>query len=135
MPIFSIEQVSLLMVGLTIMLVIAQALTGAVQLGFLYGLGSRDEVKERSVFLRRIDRTVANHNQALLLFLLLAAVALGLSIESALLSMGATVFLIARVLFILLYFMGIPYLRTLSWAAGIVGLIMMLAAILPSAFA
>jgi len=39
---------------------------------------------------------------------------------------GATLFLVARVLYVPAYLAGVAGLRTLIWAAGIVGLVLML---------
>ena len=39
---------------------------------------------------------------------------------------GAELFLLARLVFVPVYYVGITYVRTLVWLAGVVGLIMML---------
>jgi uncharacterized MAPEG superfamily protein len=42
---------------------------------------------------------------------------------------GANLFFWARVIFWPVYLAGVPYLRTIVWTVGIVGLLMMAAAI------
>jgi uncharacterized MAPEG superfamily protein len=38
---------------------------------------------------------------------------------------GAELFLLARLVFVPVYYVGIIYVRTLVWLAGVIGLIMM----------
>ena len=40
---------------------------------------------------------------------------------------GATIWLIARIIYLLVYMMGIKYVRTACWAVGVLGLLIMLA--------
>ena len=87
-----------------------------------WGLGARDEAREGSVFTGRARRTVQNQIEAIAVFAPLALVAhlLGLS-EHQLVVWGAGLFLGARVFFVPLYLLGVPYLRTLVWGAGFAG--------------
>jgi uncharacterized MAPEG superfamily protein len=67
--------------------------------------------------------------EALPVFLALALLNVFLG-TGALATTGATVFLIARVLYVPAYLAGITGVRTLIWAASVVGLVMMLGPIL-----
>ena len=92
-------------------------------------LGPRDDPPVQSRMGGRAARALANMQEALPVFLALALLNLYLGTGDLALT-GATVFLVARVLYVPAYLAGIPGLRTLIWAAGVVGLVMMLIPIL-----
>ncbi len=92
-------------------------------------LGPRDDPPPQSRMGGRAERALANMQEALPVFLTLALLNLYLGTGDLALT-GATVFLAARVLYVPAYLAGIPGLRTLIWAAGVVGLVLMLIPIL-----
>jgi uncharacterized MAPEG superfamily protein len=75
---------------------------------------------------QRAARALANMHEALPVFLALALLNLIVGTAAGMAITGAWVFLIARTLYTVIYIAGIPVLRTLVWAAGWVGLVMML---------
>ncbi len=92
---------------------------------FKLALGPRDAPPGQTVHGARAERALANMQEALPVFLTLAL--LGLIVGSPELAVtGATVFLVARVLYVPAYLMGIPVVRTLLWLVSWAGLIMML---------
>ncbi|HEU5134229.1 MAG TPA: MAPEG family protein [Steroidobacteraceae bacterium] len=93
-------------------------------------LGNRDHMRPLTVVGERASRALANMHEALPVFLALALLNLivGTAADSAV--TGATVFLIARTLYVAIYMAGIPVVRTLVWAVGWVGLAMMVAPLL-----
>ena len=42
-------------------------------------------------------------------------------------AIGATIWIVARIIYLPLYMMGIKYVRTACWGVGVVGVLMMLA--------
>ena len=86
-----------------------------------WGLGARDEAREGSVFTGRARRTVQNQVEAMATFAPLVLVAHMLGISDTLTVWGAGLFLGARVFFVPLYLLGVPFLRTLVWGAGFAG--------------
>lgn len=95
-----------------------------------WGLGARDEVRDASAFTGRATRTVRNQIEALAVFAPLVIVAHLAGISNTLTLWGAGLFLGARVLFVPIYLLGIPYLRTLVWGAGFAGSAMIAWAVL-----
>jgi len=89
-------------------------------------LGNRDHMPPLTVTGQRAARALANMHEALPVFLALALMNMIVAPQAAQAVTGATIFLIARVLYAIVYMLGIPVLRTLIWAAGWVGLILML---------
>jgi uncharacterized MAPEG superfamily protein len=97
--------------------------------GLCVALGNRAEVPEPSAAAGRADRAARNMLENFVLFaaLLLAARAGGVS--AARLELAAAIFFWARLAYFPAYVGGIPYLRTLLWAIGVVALAMVFAAL------
>jgi uncharacterized MAPEG superfamily protein len=66
-------------------------------------------------------------HEALPVFLALALLNMIVGTAAGLAVTGATLFLIARVVYVAIYVAGVPVLRTLVWAVGWVGLALMIA--------
>jgi uncharacterized MAPEG superfamily protein len=96
---------------------------------FMAALGPRDDPPPQTRVGGRAERALANMQEALPEFLALALLNVFLG-TGALATTGATVFLIARVLYVPAYLAGVTGVRTLIWAASVVGLVMMLGPIL-----
>jgi len=92
-------------------------------------LGPRDDQPPLTRIGGRAERALANMHEALPVFLTLALLNLILG-TGAMATTGATVFFVARVLYVPAYLAGTPVVRTLIWIAGVVGLVMMLIPIL-----
>ena len=89
-----------------------------------WGVGARDAARDPSVFAGRAERTVRNQIEALAVFAPLVLIAHVLGISNDLTVWGAGLFLGARVAFVPLYFLGVAWLRTLVWFAGVAGTVM-----------
>src|SRR5262245_49667468 len=92
-------------------------------------LGPRDDLPPLTRIGGRAQRALANMHEALPVFLTLALLNLILGTGDLAVT-GATVFLVARILYVPAYLAGIVAVRTLIWAASLVGLVMMLIPIL-----
>ena len=93
--------------------------------GLMYSLSNREEPLETNPLAHRADRTASNTKENFVLFLGLASVAMASGATSPLILQGAELFLLARLVFVPVYYVGIIYVRTLVWLAGVIGLIMM----------
>ncbi|MCL4188388.1 MAG: MAPEG family protein [Rhodobacteraceae bacterium] len=115
----SSELTILALYGLWVILVIlAQVLAAAGQVGLPALAGPRDDMPPLTGTAGRLDRAQKNSVVALALFApaVLLVEARGLSSASTLLA--AQLFLAARVLYVVVYVIGTPWLRTLLWVAG-----------------
>jgi uncharacterized MAPEG superfamily protein len=112
---------------LTFLLLAVQGVMTPIFHGFKWGLGPRDEVREPTVLQGRANRIVANQIEAMVLFVPLILMVHVTEASSGITVTGAWIFLIGRMLFAIVYFLGIPVLRSLVWAVGVVGLIMIAA--------
>jgi uncharacterized MAPEG superfamily protein len=100
--------------------------------GLPWGVGPRDEGWPAiGKYGARLERAYKNFLETFPFFLgaVLLAHALGKSTPNSVL--GAQIYLWARVLYVPAYVAGIPFTRTLVWAASFVGILMVLRAIWP----
>jgi uncharacterized MAPEG superfamily protein len=88
-------------------------------------MGNRDNLPEMSVVAGRLERAKNNMLEALPIFLALALVALVKSGDTSKAAHAASIFLIARVIYVPAYVSGVPMLRSLVWLVGVAGLVMM----------
>ena len=93
-------------------------------------LGNRDHVRPLTLVGQRAKRALENMHEALPVFLALALLNMITGTAGASAITGATVFLIARILYVGVYIAGIAVVRTLLWVVSWVGLVMMLVPLL-----
>jgi len=99
--------------------------------GLAYNMSARDETpKPLSKLSGRLARAQTNLFETLPLFAAAVLVAHAAGKENAMTLLGAELFLAARVVYVPIYALGIPVVRTLCWLASVVGLVMILIAIL-----
>lgn len=111
--------------ALLVVQVIAQA-SASGDLGPKYLFSPRDEgLKSKSVVAGRLDRALTNLLETYPAFIALA-LALALTGKTGgIAATGAIIWLVARVIYVVLYATGIPVVRTIAWFASIIGLVMM----------
>lgn len=89
-------------------------------------LGARDSQPETSRFGARAERAIANSIEQYVMFLPLAI----LSAAEPNAVLGAQLFVLSRLVYVPVYIAGIPVVRSVIWAAGIAGMVLMAATIL-----
>ncbi len=116
--------------GLSVVLLLAQIMAQAMaghDRGPRYLAGARDEARpSANVLAGRLDRALRNFLETYPAFL---ALALGLAVTGktgGIAATGAVIWLIARVLYVIVYATGVPVVRTLIWLVSILGLVLML---------
>ena len=98
--------------------------------GLMLAFGNRDNLPAASALAGRADRTARNTLENFVLFAAIALVAHALSPGNPQVAQGAQVFFVARLVFVPVYYMGLPFVRTAVWLVSVVGLGMMLASVL-----
>jgi uncharacterized MAPEG superfamily protein len=90
--------------------------------------GPRDDARPVGVAAARLDRALKNFLETFALFAaaLIACVAVGKL--GPLTLYGSVVYVVGRALYVPVYAAGIPMVRTLVWAASIVGIVMVIVA-------
>ncbi|MEM7781334.1 MAG: MAPEG family protein [Pseudomonadota bacterium] len=90
--------------------------------GLKWGLGSRDEPREKSARQERFGRTVQNQMEAMLIFIPLMAVALYAGKAGELTSTASWCMIIGRSIFVASYIAGIFAVRSVGYAIGLIGI-------------
>ncbi|RKR03447.1 putative MAPEG superfamily protein [Kushneria sinocarnis] len=125
----------LYLLGWTLVLAIIQILLPAMlrnrETGIEYNTGPRDEPGPPMGRLTgRLTRAEKNLFETLPLFIGAILIAHVGGQEGALTAWGAWLYLLARIVYVPLYAMGIPWLRSLVWAVSLLGLVLVLLAVL-----
>ncbi|MEM9855391.1 MAG: MAPEG family protein [Pseudomonadota bacterium] len=111
------------------------------RMGYGAYLGSRDGEPEATGPYGRARRILRNSNESIAAFVGLAVAAIALDaaagdavvlpvgsagdVNMELATLGAMIFVIARLAFIPLYLFGVPLIRSAVWTAGLGGLVLM----------
>lgn len=104
-----------------------QAAVTTSSVGLDYNVSNRDEGRQpASVTAQRAKRALANFLETYPAFVALALALAVTGKSGGIGATGALVWIVARALFFPIYVVGIPFVRTLAWAASIIGLVMML---------
>jgi uncharacterized MAPEG superfamily protein len=114
---------------LSVLLWLAHVLTQAViargEFGDAYLFSPRDkQLPAKDVACGRATRALANYVENLGPFV---AMALALIATGHTGGWGATIWILARILYLPIYVMGVIYVRTALWGIAVIGLLMMLA--------
>ena len=100
--------------------------------GILLATGNRDNLPIASPLACRANRAARNTVDNFMLFAALAIVAHVAGAQSPKVLLGAEVFFWSRLAYLIVYYAGIPVLRTIVWGVSIVGLAMMVMAMPPA---
>jgi len=118
-----------LSVALLFVLIMIQAISGAVAQGAVPMAGPRDDIGPPTAWQGRTKRCVDNHREGLMLFAPLILVAAHLGLSNELTVWGAQLFFYSRVAHAVIYLTGLPLIRPLAWAVGLTGTIMVFLAL------
>jgi uncharacterized MAPEG superfamily protein len=105
--------------------VLVQAITARGEFGDDYLFSPRDrEVAPKGLSVGRATRALHNYIENMVPFV---ALDLALIATQHTGGIGATIWIIARIVYLPIYIIGTKYVRTGCWLAGVIGLLMMLA--------
>ena len=128
--------VEMQMLWMSVYLGIAQLLIATVysvlERGLPYGISARDTPpKPLGKIGGRFERTFKNFFETFVFFAAAVLMANALGRHSAMAALGAQVYFWSRLAYAPAYVLGIPYLRTVLWAASLVGIGMVMRGIWP----
>jgi uncharacterized MAPEG superfamily protein len=105
--------------GLLIMITILMQVLGSMrQLSLGYLMSARDDPRDAGRMTARIKRALDNSVVAMVLFAPAILILVMLERTSPATLLAAQVFLIARIIYLPVYALGVPAIRTLAWLAG-----------------
>ena len=99
------------------------------QRGLKWNTGPRDEPVVLTGVAGRLERAFANFRETFPFFAVLVIVDYLGGRLGELTALGALIYVVARAVYIPLYAFGVPYVRSLTWVASMVGILMLLAAL------
>ncbi len=102
--------------------VVIAALAATAQFGLPTLAGNREGMAKPEGLCGRALRAHANMLESLILFAILVLAAQAAGVSTAMTVLGAQLFFVARLVYAVVYLIGIPWLRTAVWAVSIVGL-------------
>ena len=112
----------------SVLLAFVQVLIAAASANQAVGLntlaGNREGMDELTGFAGRARRAHLNMIENMVLFTALVLVTAVAGKANATTAMGALIFFWARLIYAVIYLLGIPWLRTLAWAVSVIGMIM-----------
>jgi len=115
---------------LLLVLVLVQATAGILAQGLMPMVSSRDDLPPPKTFQARTRRVVDNHREGLTIFAPVVLAAALANISNHWTMLGAELFFYSRVVHAALYLAGVPIVRPLAWAVGLVGTGMLMLATL-----
>lgn len=105
----------------------AASFTFKAQVGNRYTVGARDEALQPTGVAARLDRAQRNFLETFPIFVAAVLMVEHLNAAGVLSFWGAIIYLCGRVIFLPLYAAGVPWLRTFSWNAATLGLVLVMA--------
>ncbi|WP_222876147.1 MAPEG family protein [Terrihabitans soli] len=107
-----------------------QAILATMELGRAWNASARDErIQVKGLYAGRAERALKNYLET---FTALIALSLALAVlnkTGGIATTGAWIWLLARLVYIPLYLMGIPYIRSAVWVVAALGLFLMFIAL------
>jgi uncharacterized MAPEG superfamily protein len=106
------------------------------QYGTTWNMGARDEAlaPPASPIVGRLDRAQANFFETFPLFAAAALIVVLAHLNDRWTALGALLWIAARIVYLPLYAMGVPVLRTICWLASLAGILLVLRPALLAAF-
>ncbi|MDR6103521.1 putative MAPEG superfamily protein [Agrobacterium larrymoorei] len=129
-PTFLAASPFLPLIGLSVLILVVhvmlQALIATKELGREWNAGPRDDDRQATGKLAgRAKRASVNFRETYPAFIALAFGVIMAGDPSGIALIGAWIWLVCRVIYIPLYLMGIPYIRSLVWVGSMIGLLLM----------
>ncbi len=119
--------VELTMLFWAVVLTFAQLLVAVLlaigQLGLTELTGNREGLAPPSEMAGRAKRAHANMLESLVLFAILILVVQVAGLNNEMTALGAQIFVLARLVYAVVYIVGVPWLRTVIWAISVVGMV------------
>ena len=107
--------------------VVTQSETARAEFGLAYSFSPRDaQPPPNGLVWGRATRALHNYVENLGPFVAMALALIATGRTGGLGAVGATIWIVARILYLPIYVMGVIYVRTALWAVGVIGLLMML---------
>jgi len=109
---------------LLLLLTLIQGTRNVLVLGLPAAAGNQHDIAPWTGWHDRLNRAIRNLIEAIVIYAPIAVVVSILGVGTDTSAFGAQIFLSARILHAVVYTAGIPWIRTVAWFAGVVGIAM-----------
>jgi len=106
-------------------MIVVDVLVGLKNNGLVWGSSARDTAAKPSLLHGRTGRAVRNHIEALCMFVPVVLVLNAAGISNEVTVLWTKIFVISRVAYAIIYWLGLPWIRTLVWALGVIATVIL----------
>ena len=110
--------------GFLLLLTLIQGTRNVLVLGLPTAAGNQHDISPWEGANDRLNRAIRNLIEAIAIFAPIAIAVHVLGLNNDTTALGAQIFFIARVIHSIVYVIGVPWVRTSAWAAGVTGIVM-----------
>ncbi|MBL6599316.1 MAG: MAPEG family protein [Alphaproteobacteria bacterium] len=110
--------------ALAVIQTVIAAIGAITQVGLPTLAGNREPMPELTGWVGRANRSHRNMLESLVLFAILVLVAQAMGTTNEMTVLGAQLFFWARVAYVPIYIIGLPWIRTGAWAVSLLGLVL-----------
>jgi len=114
---------------LAFVLILIPATYRSYKYGLQASVSNRDEPTPFDGWAARAQRTSANMLESLPIFTALILAVSMTGVSNPITTLGAQIFFWARLVYAVLYYVGIPWLRTVVWTLAAIGMVMVASAL------
>jgi uncharacterized MAPEG superfamily protein len=111
-------------VVLTFVQLVVAVLLAIGQVGVTDLVGNREGLAPPSEMAGRAKRAHTNMLESLILFTILVLIVQIAGLNNSLTALGAQIFVLARLVYAVVYLIGVPWLRTVIWSIAVIGMVM-----------
>lgn len=111
--------------ALLLLLTLIQGTRNVLVLGLPTAAGNQHNIEPWQGIHDRLNRAIKNLTEALAIFVPIAVAVQLVGLNNGTTALGAQIFIAARVIHVIVYTLGVPWIRTIAWFVGVVGIIML----------
>lgn len=109
--------------GLLLLMTLIQGTRNVLLLGLSTTAGNQHNITAWTGWNDRLNRAIDNLKEAIIIFMPLSIAVQLLDLSNETTALGAQIFVAARIVHAIVYTLGVPWIRTVAWTAGVVGII------------
>ena len=110
--------------GLALLLTVIQGTRNVLVLGLSTAAGNQHDIAPWTGWNDRLNRALRNLIEAIVIFAPIALAVHLLEAGNSTSALGAQIFVAARIVHVIVFTAGIPWVRTAAWTVGVVGIVM-----------
>jgi len=110
--------------GFLLLLTLIQGTRNVLVLGLSTTAGNQHDISPWTGANDRLNRAIRNLIEAITIFAPIAIAVHVLGLNNDTTALGAQIFFIARIIHSIVYVIGLPWVRTTAWTAGVIGIVM-----------